>query len=556
MKRFNNLKISQKFLIIGLIIIPFVLALGGTGVFGVMQVNDLLQETQSVQLPSVHQLANVTQYLQNARIYNRQALLEADASKVEEAISNARFNLLETRKYWELYLKLPSVAAERVLWVDFEANWKSWNTDTENLFQQTALNTPDAKAKAEAILSKTSPKSQKLVDIVAQLSKINYDGALKLASSAQDTFDNVLKLVIVMMLLVVLVTVVAGLTLSRAISRPLIRLRDATQAVAQGDLTQKLNINSKDEVGQLAAAFNKMTANLGELNQEINRAGQELNGSAAELLALVNQQTAGASEQSAAIHQTSSTVNQVKATIDQTNQRARSMSDTALRSVSVAEEGQQSVSETVSGMSLIKEQVEMIAENILALSEQTQQIGEIITSVNDIAEQSNLLALNAAVEAARAGEHGRGFAVVANEVRNLAERSKQATSQVRTILNDIQKATNAVVMVTEEGTKGVDHGVRLVDRAGQTIRQLSEVIGENLSSTQQIIAVVQQQNVGVEQVAQSMSNINEVTNQNVAATRQLQQSVEGMSQLAGRFGELTGRYKFADTSGLNANRWN
>jgi methyl-accepting chemotaxis protein len=214
----------------------------------------------------------------------------------------------------------------------------------------------------------------------------------------------------------------------------------------------------------------------------------------------------------------------------------------------VAEDGQQAVIETVSGMNSIKEQVETIAENILVLSEQTQQIGEIIASVNDIAEQSNLLALNAAVEAARAGEHGRGFAVVANEVRNLAERSKQATAQVRTILSDIQKATNAVVMVTEEGTKGVEQGVRLVDRAGLTIRQLSDIIRENLNSTQQIMAVIQQQNVGVEQVAQAMTNINEVTNQNVAATRQLQQSVEGMNHLAERLNKLTSSYDMDNSS--------
>ena len=120
--------------------------------------------------------------------------------------------------------------------------------------------------------------------------------------------------------------------------------------------------------------------------------------------------------------------------------------------------------------------VESIAENIVALSEQTQQIGEIITTVNDIAAQSNILALNASVEAARAGEYGKGFAVVAVEVRNLAEQSRQATAQVKAILSDIQKATNATVMATEEGTKQVEDGAQLAMKAGEAIEQLAEVI--------------------------------------------------------------------------------
>src|SRR4051795_9573994 len=125
-------------------------------------------------------------------------------------------------------------------------------------------------------------------------------------------------------------------------------------------------------------------------------------------------------------------------------------------------------------MGTIREQVQSIADNILALSEQSQQIGEIIATVNDLADQSNLLALNAAIEAARAGEHGKGFAVVAAEIRSLAEQSKEATAQVRRLLGDIQRATNATVLATEEGTKGVEHGAQLIGQAGETIDELAE----------------------------------------------------------------------------------
>jgi methyl-accepting chemotaxis protein len=587
MNGFRNLKVQSKFLIIGAFILLFMLGLGGVGVWGVDGVNRILQEAQSDQIPSIYQIGQTIDKTETVRVNYRQVLIETEPDKVQKAVTATKDSLVLARASWESYTKLPYSVEEKVLWPQFETVWKAWNVEIDEVLRLAVLNTPDAHQKALTILA--SGQGDKVTELLGQLSDISYNGTIVLAKTARDSFNLVMTLILVTIVVVMALTVATGLTLSRSLTNPLGKLQSATQAVTAGDLTQRADVATRDEIGQLAKAFNLMIGNLEQqsreieqrnrdldqqnreieqrnrdldqqnreiekLNQEIGVASQELNGSAAELMALVNQQTAGTSEQSAAIHQTTSTVNEVRATTEQTSLRAKAMSDSALRSADVAEQGQQVVSETIIGMNVIKEQVEGIAENILALSEQTQQIGEIISTVNDIAEQSNLLALNAAVEAARAGEHGRGFAVVANEVRSLAERSKQATTQVRTILSDIQKATNVVVMVTEEGTKGVDHGVKLVDQAGRTIRQLSEVIRENLDSTQQIIAVVQQQNVGVEQVAQSMGNINEVTNQNVAANRQLQQSVEAMNRLADRLDKLTSNYKSANSPNVTTHK--
>lgn len=556
MRWFNNLCIRNKFLVIAVVILPFLLGLAGTGVWGVNEINGLLQKGQAQEIPSIYDLGLVRANTQEADNCYRKVTLETDVQKIQTVLDKCKALVTEARKYWELYLLLPAIIEEKVLWSQFESTWKTWQSELDRVGQIILAVTPESARQATGIL--TNGAGANLVDTLNKLTDINYTGTVRAAQTGQNTFTFVLTIILITGLLVILATGLAGLVLSRSISVPLNKLRTVTQAITAGDLTKKVMLDTKDEVGQLGKDFNMMLASLNELNQEIVQAGHQISGASAELLSMVNQQSSGASEQSAAIHQTTSTVNEVKATTEQTNQRARSMSDTAMRSVTVADEGQQAVVETINSMISIRGQVESIAENILALSEQTQQISEIIATVNDIAEQSNLLALNASVEAARAGEHGRGFNVVANEVRNLAERSKQATAQVRSILGDIQKATNAVVMVTEEGTKGVEHGVNLVDKAGLTIRQLSEVIRENLASTQQIIAVVQQQNVGVEQVAQAMSNINEVTNQNVAATRQLQQSVESMSQLATRFGQLTGRYQLLakpNTATPNANTW-
>jgi PAS domain S-box-containing protein len=211
------------------------------------------------------------------------------------------------------------------------------------------------------------------------------------------------------------------------------------------------------------------------------------------------------------IQQTSATVTEVQTTVAQTAGRAEMVAEMARRSAEVGQQGEEAVANSIEGMQLIRQRVEGIAENILALSERTQQIGEIITSVNDIAEQSKLLALNASIEAARAGEEGKGFAVVAMEVRNLAEQSREATAQVRDILGEIQQATNATVMATEEGSKGVELGQGLIDQAGQTIKDLTDVINQAAKAAAQIAASARQQSTGVDQLAAAMDAMRQTT---------------------------------------------
>ncbi|MDB5059758.1 MAG: mcp40H-21, partial [Chloroflexi bacterium] len=244
-----------------------------------------------------------------------------------------------------------------------------------------------------------------------------------------------------------------GMAFQRMIAR-LRRMASSADAISRGDLSGVAQMQSdRDVVGE---AFQRMVTNLRSLVFELQQGSQNLAGASNEILAMASQQAAGAHEQSAAISQTTATVAEVKASAAHAVQMAETVTETARTASGIAVDGVAAVNNATAGMADIRLKVQLIAENIVSLSEQTQQIGEIITTVNDLADQSNLLALNAAIEASRAGEHGKGFTVVANEIRTLAEQSKLATSQVRTILSDIQRATNAAVMATEQGTKGVD----------------------------------------------------------------------------------------------------
>jgi methyl-accepting chemotaxis protein len=323
---------------------------------------------------------------------------------------------------------------------------------------------------------------------------------------------------------------------------------DYMAEVGQGNLATRIPLNGNGSKAQdpllvLGEQLNQTIANLQTMIASILEVSTNLNSSSAEILAATTQQAASANEQSSAVAQTTTTVEEVKAIAEQVSQRAAETTEVAQRTVQVSHAGQTSVQQAIGSMQQIQDRVENIAENIMALSEKTQQIGAIILTVSDIASQSNMLALNASIESARAGEHGKGFAVVAKEVRNLSEQSRQATEQIKGILLEIQKATNSAVMATEEGIKGVDKGVRLAAEAQQAIEQLSCAIAEAAQVAMQLTAGGRQQVVGMEQISLAIGSIHQATLQSLSSTRQAEKAAQDLNEMAGSLLENVGQYQ-------------
>jgi methyl-accepting chemotaxis protein len=315
------------------------------------------------------------------------------------------------------------------------------------------------------------------------------------------------------------------------------------QDVSKGDLTTRLNVSSDGAMGTLGHGLNTMVGNLHTLTREVQQASTSIAAAASEILAATTQQASSATEQSSAITQTSTTVEEVKTIARQTAQQAEQVANDSQEALSVARQGTQSVEETISSMNRIRERVEGIAQTILALSEQTQAIGAITQTVAELADQSNLLALNAAIEAARAGEQGKSFAVVAQQVRDLAERSKTATGRVSEILEEIQRATNAAVMVTEEGSKGVESGTRLASEAGQVIHRIAVEVEGGAQANVQMAAAANQQTTGMEQIGQAMTSIQQATTQALASTRQAEGAARDLHTLAQSLQETIAAYR-------------
>lgn len=332
--------------------------------------------------------------------------------------------------------------------------------------------------------------------------------------------------------------------LNKTVSQPLNYLTEIFSRIASGNLTVEISKDDrKDEVGKLNQSFYKMVENLRTSLKEITEAINLLGSSASEILAASTQVAAGASETASAISETTTTVEEVRQAMQLSSQKASKVSDNSKQVFQVTKSGQIAVDETGNVMNDIKAQMESIANTIVRLSEHSQQIGGIIAAVNDIADQSNLLAVNAAIEAAKAGEHGKGFAVVAQEIKTLSQQSKQSTAQVRTILSDIQKATTAAVMATEQGSKAVDKGVKQSSQAGEAIRLLTQNVNESVQAATQIVASSQEQVVGMDQVGLAMNNINQAGTENAASMKQAESAARDLHELGQKLKQLVEQYK-------------
>jgi methyl-accepting chemotaxis protein len=250
------------------------------------------------------------------------------------------------------------------------------------------------------------------------------------------------------------------------------------------------------------------------------------------------EQSASAQELASAIGEVTATLSELRETSSEALRNAELVIAKAEGAFQTSASGRESVGHAISSMRAIREQVSEIAERILQLNDQTSQIGNIIATVNEISAQSKLLALNAAIEAARAGEHGKGFGVVASEIRSLAEQSKEATSQVREILGEIQAGTNAAVVAAEEGTKKSESGMALADVSGEKIQELARSMEESSSSARLIANSARQQSAGIEQAAQALVSISNATNSTAAGLKQTEVATTQLVALAERMATI------------------
>ncbi len=361
----------------------------------------------------------------------------------------------------------------------------------------------------------------------------------RVEQSAQDTNQIILYGNLLGLLLAALI----GVVMHFSVTRPLADFQHFVTSVGEGDLTQKSAPEGGDELGKLGRGLNQMVTRLRTMATQTRAATENLGAATMQILASAREQAAITGQQVAAYQETNATMQEVSQSGLQIAERAKQVTVTA-EAVSIANtSGLDAVQKANQTVEAIHEQAEAVAQNIVALSEKTQMVGDILATVNDIAEQSHLLALNAAIEAAAAGEHGRSFSVVAGEIKNLADQSKAATVQVKTILGDIQKEINTSVMLTEEAVKRVDVGKHQADVAASAIRNMAANIDQSVQAFQQIVAGTNQQQIGFENVMQALKDMSRGSEQAASSTRQTEKAAANLTTISSELRTATERYR-------------
>lgn len=564
---FNNMKIGWRLAVGFSVELILVLALLVAGLTSM--------GTQDRALHQIVEVANVSTQLANSLIDTtresaiemRNLVLAKDSAQVKEAqdaiaalrqqydTDFARYEASVTQDETEI---LNLVAKIKVI------------SDSDILARNQVMDLVVAGKKAEAIdllITNTDPKVKEWIAQLDNLIKAeNQKTALSFAG-AEKAYLTTRTAMLILGAIAILLVLMMSFSITRSITKP---LAVTTDLIASRDLTidRSAYTKGKNELAFMLQSFirnittqkkaeeeltkhkehleetvQQRTAELTKILKEVQETTTVLSSSASEILAATMQLSAGATETATAVSETTTTVEEVKQTALVTSQKARYVSDNAEKAMQAAKIGREAVGDIVASVNHIQEQIESIAETIVKLSEQGHAIGEIVATVTDVAEQVNLLSVNAAIEAAKAGEQGKGFTVVAQEIKSLAEQSKQATAQVRTILNDVQKGIGAAVMVTEQGSKAADAGVKQAAESGQSIKILADSMSEATQAAAQIAASSQQQTAGMDQVVAAMESINKASAESASSSKQVESSARDLSNLSRKLQDLVASFK-------------
>jgi len=318
---------------------------------------------------------------------------------------------------------------------------------------------------------------------------------------------------------------------------------------ADGDLNVQLTSSNKDDViGKLFNGFNEVVNNIKEIINNVLKS-VSVTASAANQISVSSEEMAhGALAQSNQTAEVVKAIEEITKRIFDSSKNSSIASDSAKKAGQIAKEGGEVVSETIQGMNRITEVVRKSAQTVLSLGKSSNQIGEIIQVINDIADQTNLLALNAAIEAARAGEQGRGFAVVADEVRKLAERTSKATKEIEGMIKVIQKETAEAISSMNMGTEEVEKGKQLADKSGQSLKEI-------ITGSQQVVDVItklaqasQEQSLASQQISKNIESISNITNETSGGVQQIARAAQDLSKLTENMQELISHFKINEKS--------
>jgi methyl-accepting chemotaxis protein len=503
---FKNLSVKIKLsILIGLLSI-LLIAIGAIGLYGMNQTVAGLKTVYQDRTVPLADLGSIRRYLLLNRIDITAALADPDPEFIREKTDLVESNIQSITAIWDKYMATTLTPEEARLAEQFAIDRKRF-VQEGLLPASAALRANDIDRANTVMEEKIRPLYgavgtglDNLIDLQIRVADQEYQ-------AAQAIYANIQNLAIGSIVVGLLLAIALGVIIVRGITMPLAIAVQLARDLSEGDLTRKVDHESRDEVGQLLAAMKAMVAKLTQIVGDVNGASDALASASEEVSATAQNLSQGASEQAASVEETTASVEQMSASIEQNTENAKVTNDMSSKASKEATQGGQAVAKTVQAM---------------------KSIAEKISIIDDIAYQTNLLALNAAIEAARAGEHGKGFAVVAAEVRKLAERSQVASQEIGEVAQG---------------------SVSLAEQAGKLLEEMVPSIQKTSDLVQEISAASTEQSAGASQINTAMEQLNSITQQSASSSEELASTSEEMSGQAQQLQQLMTFFKIEQGGG-------
>jgi len=391
----------------------------------------------------------------------------------------------------------------------------------------------------------SGPAYDHVVDIVGKDITRHREGA-EAATQAADTLYGRVRAIALFLVFVILAgSLLIGRMLTVAICKPLLRATEILGYVADKDLTHSLDLDTRDELGVMAASLNTTIGAVSEILSTVTACSDSLAAATFGLTQNASDSSANAKDLSSQSQQVAATSEEMTATIGEISENAERAAEASRNSARGAEQGGKVIDESSETMNRIAASTSLICERIVALAERSHQISKVVTVIHDISEQTNLLALNAAIESARAGEHGRGFAVVAGEVRRLAERTSSSALEIAAMIDSIQKEMAEVTTMVEGGRTEVEHGIERMTEARRAIESLIELARNSENLITMIATASHEQRSASGEISQTIGKIADIAGEAAASSDQTAQSCTFLEELAARMNVLVSEFRLA-----------
>ncbi|MDN5482374.1 MAG: methyl-accepting chemotaxis protein [Pseudomonas sp.] len=514
------------------------------GVFALNQMSKIRAATEditSASVPSIRALDEFTQLTLRLRVLSYRLLTNREPDVQQKTLEAFELRNQQIRTAQNIYEKLITSTEERNAYNEYVRLLGQYRQIEERMKSLSRAN--QVNELRSLLNTELLDNSEQVNAVLTRLLDINNDDANATNQRAKDQYDMAFDLVVGLLVVATALTLLFAWLLTRSITLPIAQALEAAEEVAEGNLTRPITVDGNDEAGRLLAAMAKMQHKLRDTLQRIAGSATQLASAAEELNAVTDESARGLTQQNNEIEQAATAVNEMTSAVEEVARNAVSTSEASRNATTSAGDGRDLVQETVSAIERMSTDVQATASLIGDLANESRDIGKVLDVIRGLADQTNLLALNAAIEAARAGEAGRGFAVVADEVRALAHRTQQSTSEIERMIGSIQTGTEHAVDSMRNSTERAESTLNIARGAGLSLDTINTAIVEINERNLVIASAAEEQAQVAREVDRNLVNIRDLSVQSATGASQTSAASGELSRLAVDLNGMVGRFR-------------